>query len=224
VNRLKIASRLSAKIKRYFNQRKIQRYFDNFPIRKLQLGSGENPLDGWLNTDLEPRDDMVYLDIRLPFVFADDSFDYIYSEHLIEHVSYRHGLKCLNECFRVLRPGGRIRIATPNLSFLLDLYDGCKTDIQQRYISWSANTFFPDVGRAEDTFVINNFFRNWNHEFIYDLKTLRESLTKVGFTSIQSFPVGNSDDSVLRGLEGHGRMIPPEFNEIETMVVEAKKF
>jgi predicted SAM-dependent methyltransferase len=57
-------------------------------------------------------------------------FDYVFSEHMIEHVSYAEGLLMLRECLRVLKPGGRIRIATPSLEVLLDLYKPSKTPIQ----------------------------------------------------------------------------------------------
>ena len=218
-----LSVRLSRKIHRYRQQKTIRGYLQSHTVRKLQLGCGGNPLPGWLNTDLEPSDEMVLLDVRQSFPFEDSSFDYVFSEHSIEHVSYQHGLRCLKECFRVLRPGGRIRISTPNLAFVLGLYNGEKCDLQKRYISWSVETFLPAIESSEDTFVINNFFRNWNHQFIYDFKILRQTIQKTGFVDVQRFPVGESEDPHLRGLESHGNVVPSEFNELETMVAEGTK-
>src|SRR5438477_50522 len=79
-------------------------------------GAGFNSLPGWLNTDLEPKSaSVIYLDAAKPLPFAYSTFDYIFSEHVIEHIPYPQGLSMLKECFRVIKPGGTIRIATPNL-------------------------------------------------------------------------------------------------------------
>jgi len=95
---------------------RIAAYLRSHDITKLQLGAGENIRPDWLNTDLHDYGrpaDLVYLDVRRPFPFPDESFDLVFSEHMLEHLEYEEGLRCLVECRRVLRPGGRIRIATP---------------------------------------------------------------------------------------------------------------
>jgi hypothetical protein len=47
----------------------IKNYFKFHQIRKLQIGSGRNTLEGWLNTDLNPTKEIVFLDAtkKLPF-------------------------------------------------------------------------------------------------------------------------------------------------------------
>ena len=65
---------------------------------------------------------MPVIDITKKFPFVSSTFDYVFSEHMIEHIKYQDGLKMLNESFRVLKPSGKIRISTPDLQFLLDLY------------------------------------------------------------------------------------------------------
>jgi predicted SAM-dependent methyltransferase len=218
-----LSVRLSRKIHRFRQQKTIHDYLQRHTVGKLQLGSGGNPLPGWLNTDLDPSGEMVLLDIRQPFPFDNESFAYVYSEHSIEHVSYRHGVHCFKECFRVLQAGGKIRIATPNLAFLVALYNQEKTDCQRRYIDWSMEVFGPGLEVSREAFVINNFFRNWGHEFIYDYAALELALRQAGFVDIRRAEVLESDDPVLRGLESHGRVIPAEFNELETVVAEASK-
>jgi predicted SAM-dependent methyltransferase len=214
---------VARKISRYRQQNVIERYLQTHAVRKLQLGSGENLLEGWLNSDLEPTGAMIYLDIRQSFPLADGTFAYIFSEHAIEHISYRDGIGCLKECFRVLQKGGKIRIATPNLAFLIALYRADKNDCQRRYLDWSMATFGLGLQVPPEAFTINNFFRNWGHEFIYDCQTLTTALASAGFTNVREMEVLKSEDPVFRGLEAHGRVIPAEFNQLETIVVEAAK-
>jgi len=102
----------------------IRAYLAAHDVRALQLGAGPNALDGWLNTDIAPsRRGIAYLDATRPFPLEDETFDYVFSEHQIEHIEARHALPMLRECFRVLKPGGRLRIATPDLAVVIGLYD-----------------------------------------------------------------------------------------------------
>lgn len=67
----------------------IQRYFVSYPILKLQVGTGTTPLKGWLNSDIvRTSDKIILLDVTKPFPFDYNSFDYIFSEHLIEHITF----------------------------------------------------------------------------------------------------------------------------------------
>ncbi len=47
--------------------------------------------------------------------FSNDAFELVYHSHVLEHFSKQDGEKFIKECFRVLKPGGIIRIAIPNL-------------------------------------------------------------------------------------------------------------
>jgi len=128
----------------------------------------------------------------------------------------------LSECHRILKPGGRIRIATPDLSFLIDLYAPYKSELQNDYIRWALDNFVPDVPAPLDTFVINNFVRDWGHKFIYDQKVLRLSLENVGFLNIVKRNLNESGHEDLRELENESRM-PNGFLALETIVLEAEK-
>jgi predicted SAM-dependent methyltransferase len=196
--------------------RQVEHYLRTHDVRKLQLGAGEHPRNGWLNTDLHGygRDDLVLLDVRKRFPLPDDSFDFVFSEHVLEHLTYAEGQRCLHECMRVLKPGGRIRIATPSLERLAALYAEQPNDVQRRYVRWAVGTLEPETDAALPGVVVNNFFRSWGHRFIYDPQTLRHALTEAGFVDVEERPVGE--------LERH---LPeePELNAYETFVLEALK-
>lgn len=202
----------------------IKRYLEASANPKLQIGCGPNTLEGWCNTDIFPAaKGIALMDARKSFPFNDNCLDYIFCEHLIEHLDYQHGMRMLAESFRVLKPGGKIRIATPDLQYLIDLYNTEKTDLQRREIMRIVDSYLPEVGIYEDSFVINNFFYNFGHKWIYDYKALGGALRESGFIDLKRCLVGESSDPHLRGLERHGQRIGEEFNKLQTMIIEGTK-
>ena len=68
---------------------KIRNYLREHDVVKLQLGSGIHVLEDWLNTDKSVsgcRSGAVYMDVGKHFPLPDNSVNYVYSEHLFEHV------------------------------------------------------------------------------------------------------------------------------------------
>ena len=112
----------------------ISDYMKTTTVRKLQLGAGSNNIPGWLNTDIDVGPNQAYLDATKPFPFSDASIHYIFSEHVIEHLTYEQGLGMLKECRRVLVPGGKMRIVTPNLLKFIRLFQQPKTEAMRTYI------------------------------------------------------------------------------------------
>ena len=208
-----------------FRWRAISSYLNSHDNRNLQLGSGPNLLKGWLNTDLVIRaPGVVFLDATKPFPFKNSTFNCVFSEHQFEQLTYVDGRTMLQECFRVLKPGGKMRIATPSLETLIELYTEDKTDTQQEYVEWITDNYLPDAGSYRDSLVINNAFSYWGHQFLYDYKTLEASLEQAGFRNVTRCALGESDTDELRGIDLHGRAVMNErMNEFETMVIEAAR-
>lgn len=204
--------------------KRIKQYINSGGMLKLQIGSSDNIAEGWLNTDiLIRRPGLAYLDAAKPFPIPSNTLDYIYSEHLIEHLSFTEGQNMLEESFRVLKPGGKIRIACPDFDFLIDLCRGKKTSIQKEYIKWVTVNLINWTNEEEDVIVINNFFQSWGHRFIYNFTRLSKNLTEAGFIDVTICEVGESSDENLRNMEQHGNFLPEKFNRLETMVLEARK-
>jgi predicted SAM-dependent methyltransferase len=212
-------------------RRILRRYLAISEVRKLHLGAGpDNTLEGWLNTDVNPIGSrgVAYLDARKPFPFPDAMWDYVQCEHMIEHLEYPAGVGMLRECFRVTKPGARIRVATPDLGVYVQLFrakaGGKLSDVQERYIEYHVGKFLPDIGIMSPCFVLNNEARNWGHEFLYDRETLVGAIEEAGFVDLADFESGESDDEVFRGIESHGSVVGnEEMNRFETMVIEARK-
>jgi len=206
-------------------RRKIRSYlYNNNQLKKLQLGTSNSPIIGWLNTDVLPTNRRVaYLDATRRFPFNDDIFDYVYSEHMIEHLEHQSAVFMLRECFRVLKPGGKIRISTPDLKVYTSLQSKEKTASQNFYVDWVTERFMPDVDYCKEVFLINNAFRAWGHQFLYDRETLKVTMTRIGFEDIKYYQPGVSDDENLRGIESHGNMIEcEEINQFEAFAIEGR--
>ena len=201
----------------------ILNYFKKNKTFKLYIGCSLNILDGWLNSDYRsPSENVLHLDATCVFPFRDNQFDFIFSEHMIEHISFSQGRFMLSECFRVLKNGGKVRISTPDLHFLINLHQNSISKLQQEYINWMTDRFCPNAPYPDPTFVTNEYVRAWGHTFIYDERTLRSSLENAGFTEIVRCNLNCSPDPALRDLENDARM-PAGFLALETITLEARK-
>lgn len=220
-------------IERWGPNSRARRYLASARPKKLQIGAGASSLQGWLRTDISPiSSETMYLDATKRFPFDDSTFDYIHTEHMIEHISWQDALRMLKECRRILKSTGTLRVATPDLAVMLDLYNR-RDSLAERYVAYIADVagqgFLADIPiRHHPVFVINTVFYDWGHRFLYDAETLMATMRLAGFTSMRGCASGQSDDPHLAGLEFHGRGAEQlgvdmrEVAEFETMVVEAR--
>jgi len=84
-----------------------------------------------------------------------------------------------------------------------------------------ARKFLPNVTPCKEVFLINNAFRAWGHQFLYDRVTVEMTMKKVGFQNMRYYRPGVSDDDNLRGIESHGSVMGcEEINQFEAFAVE----
>ena len=204
---------------------RINEYLLSNLTRKLHLGAGPNLLPGWLNTDIAPHSkEVLALDLSKALPFDDESFDYIASEHFIEHMPLADGIRLLGECFRILKKGGQLRLATPDITKLLALYTAEPSDLQKSYVEWVNKTYIPGVTGYNPTLILNNMFYNWGHRFIYDRTLLASVMAKAGFADLASHAIGESPDPNFANIEKHGHLVgAPDLNAYETMAIEGRK-
>ena len=118
---------------------------------KLHLGCFDQPIEGWINTDITPHiwiariplapailraarllnkqrylqhservfRKVHYLNVAKRFPFPNDSFQAVFSSHMLEHLPPMVADNCVRESFRVLCPGGVCRIVVPDLDALI---------------------------------------------------------------------------------------------------------
>ena len=209
----------------------IDNYLKNNEVKKMQIGCGSNILDGWLNTDLNNSHEIAFLDAGDKFPIATDTFDYVYSEHLFEHLKVEQQINMLQESCRILKKGGVMRIATPSLDFLFELYNNPDTQESRYYVDYYVSCFpqFKEVNKIvidkneHYNYVINNFFKAWGHQMIHNFSSIKKLALQCDFAQVRQTKVGESEISFLQNIERHGTIIPERINEIETMVIEIIK-
>jgi SAM-dependent methyltransferase len=79
----------------------------------IHLGCGQKYLDGWVNVDkltTVKTDKIVDLTV-FPWPFEDNSADRLYSDNVFEHLPDQ--IKTMEECYRILRPGGVLECKVP---------------------------------------------------------------------------------------------------------------
>ena len=174
---------------------------------KLHLGCGTVYKDGWINIDNNSDNNIQKLDInwdlRKPLPFPDNSVDFIYNEHFLEHLTVEEGQKSLKDFYRVLKIGGVMRIAMPDLERTVAAYSD---------MNWKENSkeAFEKFGltfiqtRAER---INIGFRWWGHQWLYDWEELERRLKEAGCEQIKRCTIFESDHEELKNLESRKESI-----------------
>lgn len=152
---------------------------------KLNLGCGQRLLTDYINCDLNSDYEnlgVFKLDAADLGIYENDSIDEIYNSHLIEHFNYNKGLEVLKEWYRVLKPGGKLIIETP------DFFYSCKyfLHLYEKYNEYFVNH---NIIRNEIMKLYGHFFSEpWKpfcyHLFLYSEIQLIESLKIAGYKNI----------------------------------------
>ena len=88
-------------------------------MKKLNVGCGRTASAGWINIDLYVEGEgIIKMDARA-LKFEDESIDVIYTSHTLEHLAFRDVPTALKEFYRVLKKGGQLEVAVPDLEWVL---------------------------------------------------------------------------------------------------------
>ena len=202
---------------------------------KLNLGCGAQVVDGWVNVDyaLGARlastpwlgaavrklglfrmewDRRIHIhDLTKPLPWAEGSVDACYSSHTLEHLAREDGHRLAREVFRVLKPGGVLRVVVPDLRAIV-----------QRYVAGElrADRMLEELGTLYGTDK-----EGWRrrlsplvevpHRCMYDTPTMIQLLTSVGFDA-ESRAAFESSISEIAAIEIPSRTLA-------AVIVEGKK-
>lgn len=159
-------------------------------MKKIHLGCGSIYKNGWINIDLDSPVADIQRDLTEPLPFENDTVQYIYTEHFIEHINRQQAVSFLFECHRVLTADGVIRVSTPDLRFLVQCY-------QEENITEWGQLWAPD----SPCNLMNEGMRSWGHTYVYDFPELTRVFTEAGFAPPQRAQWGHSHHADLNGLE-----------------------
>jgi predicted SAM-dependent methyltransferase len=127
-------------------------------------------------------------DVRRKLPFDSASVDYIYTSHLIEHLTVKEAERMVSECYRVLRPGGTIRVVCPDLELMANTYlrerEAFDDDDSDHYPAdrfLEVANIYKAQGETGIAFRLAKFAR---HKWLYDKQTLGELLRRSGFTDV----------------------------------------
>jgi predicted SAM-dependent methyltransferase len=158
------------------------------------------------------------LERRLPF--ADRSFAFVFGEHVIEHLSPPRADNLLAELHRILRPGGVLRLTTPDLRKIVALYEDRNPVVERaEYAEFFRGLSSKPYDRPAR--ILNDYLRLWGHRHIYDEQDLTVCLTAAGFADVVRNEPGDSAFAALRGVERHGSA--DWVNRAEAMCLEASR-
>ncbi|MBF0450584.1 MAG: methyltransferase domain-containing protein [Candidatus Magnetomorum sp.] len=89
----------------------------------LNLGCGRSYHRDWINIDIQSTGpDVIAHNLFLGIPYSDNSVDVVYHSHVLEHMPKQFAPDFLNDCFRVLKKGGIIRVAIPDLERIVREY------------------------------------------------------------------------------------------------------
>ncbi len=109
-----------------------------------------------------------YLNVAKRFPFSSGSVAAIYSSHMLEHLLPGVARQCLGECFRVLEPGGVLRLGVPDLDQAVEAHNPADPEPFLKLL------FESDQLRGKN--------RHWWH---YNEALFRKTLGELGFSSVE---------------------------------------
>lgn len=158
----------------------------------IHYGCGRRLFPNCTNIDARPWSDLVndvvvkarhfcFLqhDAKDPLPFEDNSIDFVFSEHFIEHVPLSTAIFWLKETFRVLKKGGVARVSTPNLGRFCKSYsENSLPFFEEMRKHLSENLVYVPPRKG---WVMNQIFYYWDHRWLYDEEELIYAATRAGF-------------------------------------------
>lgn len=208
------------------------------PGEKFKMIFGGHWADhpGWLALNEADQDITKHLS------FADESVDVIYTEHVIEHVSFLDGISFMRESRRILKRGGVFRVVTPTLEKILSL--SLEDDRGRSYMRNLERFYAKEDGvlaalglngisGSYREFFFNSIFCGYGHRFIWSAELMAKVLKSLGYSEARIYEVGQGGNEEYcierrrRGLylgnDWREDRSPGYVYDVESLVVEAIK-
>jgi len=136
---------------------------------KLNLGCGGDYKKGYLNVDAYDSTVADELMSSIDLKLADNTVDEVLCSQLIEHLGIAGSIYSLSEIFRVLKPGKKLIIETPDLKKSFEKYLKGEREDRKNLLPWIYGVDIPGM----------------IHRFCYPDDLLEETLKTIGFKNIK---------------------------------------
>jgi predicted SAM-dependent methyltransferase len=179
--------------------------------------------------DVPWNPDIVFHNVRKSLPFGDNSMTAVYSSHLHEHLYLEEGNRLLGECYRILAPGGALRIIIPDFrSIMLEYADGkplsIVSDDKKRMNPAdraNARLFMHPPKRASESALdrVYDFIVDFrSHKHMYDAQSLTHHFQQAKFINVKQ--MGHLESSI-QGIEEIER--PVAVMEGASICIEGEK-
>lgn len=147
----------------------------------------------FVNVDLDPKyadyakdSEFMQHDIRNGLLFPENSIEFINMSEVLEHLNLRDGIALLVECYRVLKPGKKVRISLPDADLLIESYLDSQMDkfaIDQPDLYKQVNSQMLKFGMI--LFGSLHEHGDTGHKMAYNIGALHEILFNIGFRNVE---------------------------------------
>jgi SAM-dependent methyltransferase len=172
--------------------------------RPVNVGCGRRFRPNWVNLDLAAScPEVIEWDAREPLPLADGSAPFLYTSHMLEHLGPNDARNFLAEAYRVLEPGGVVRIVVPDLAKLARWYlesldaSGRETPV----LSWSRIHLLDQLVRRRNGGVMKDFVRSASPEVLRIVKDRMGSEAEDTRTTAHEVPAPPFLDRLAKSLE-----------------------
>ena len=209
-----------------WNAGRLAKQIQELNVDRLHVGCGHVWLDGWLNILFERRQEygrikkagganLLNYNLLKNWPIASDSVQFIAGSHFIEHLDLNDGIRFVEESFRVLKKGGRIRLSCPDMELYARNYvNGERKFFDHPLIrEWCA---FKAAQTPGQIFIAKAYDSGGAHKWFYDFASLKNILERAGFSEIKKV-------TRLEGRVPDLEKLEPPARELETLYVEALK-
>jgi predicted SAM-dependent methyltransferase len=173
--------------------------------RRIQLGCGPYRLPGWESFDSD-------VDIKASLPFPDECADYILAEHLIEHIPFADGFRFLFSCWRVLKPGGVLRLSFPDVTRT--------TEEMAKAYSRHVKKFGRKLTTRRD--VVRSILSDWGHVSCWTLDGATIALESYHF-KVRHYEYGQSEIPDLVDIDQRHKAVGLELAKLESTILEAQR-
>jgi predicted SAM-dependent methyltransferase len=186
---------------------------------RLSIGCGRTLLPGWIGIDRRGGDGVYRCDLRRPLPFADGSANVILVEHVLEHFPLDDLPTMLADYCRVLRPGGAIRIVSPDAALVADLINGTQSErlahqarLDEQMYRWPAS---PDRLLRSANRISHQY---GEHKSLLSAEVMRSLLAEAGFSGIV-YASADTTTYLIEPPQAHFKRFPD--SKLEAFVLEA---